>query len=1146
MTHSLPEKRLDMTLSDRLNQEEGWLYMTGMQALVSLPIEQARRDKSAGLNTGGYISGYRGSPIGRYDMELWNASEQLKAHNIVFQAGLNEDLAATAVWGSQLVGHFPGAKVDGVFSIWYGKAPGMDRSMDALRHANLAGTNPRGGSLLLVGDDHGAKSSTLACFSDLNFSSIGVPLLAPSNVQEVIDFGLHGISMSRFAGTLVGMKLVTDVIEGGGSVHIDPKSRVIRVPDAQEDVAIRPHRNFLEAERLLWDVKIQRAIEYARLNNLNLVHKSNKARIGIVSSGKSWQDLQQALVALGFDGKKIAEIPLRLLKVGMIWPLDPTVVSEFAEGLDAILVVEEKRGLIEDQIRTILYETAQSPRIVGKYFSRGAREIAFPNFGEFGPELVGGVVTRLINETYGKAVLLEPKQPTPLADFGMEVSRPPAFCAGCPHGRSTQVPSHSRALAGIGCHSMAALRHPAQTNSMSHMGGEGAMWLGQFPFTDEPHVFANMGDGTYNHSGLLAIRAAVAAGAPMTFKLLHNGFVSMTGGQPHDGQVSPRSMVKQLRAEGIKRIALVSDEPQKFRDICDGDGVTLHHRAEMDAVQAELRDIPEVTALIYDQPCATERRRLRKRGKWTDPDKRVYIDPEVCEGCGDCSTVSQCMAIEPLETPLGRKRKINQSSCNTDFSCLEGFCPSLVTVQNARPRKSETSALAIDTLEIPEPSIKALDSSWAILISGIGGTGVVTIGQMLAVAAHADGYFSSSLDITGLAQKYGAVHSHIKMAPDPKNLHATRIANGEAKAMIGCDLAVAAGNESLSKISRSDTLCVTDTTLVPTGEFSMNPDWTLNVDEQLARLTRPLGHRAVGVKAQEMAERVMGDRVFANMLLVGASWQQGGIPLSYEALMRGIELNGVAIEQNKRAFALGRLLIADPEAAVRLAGKKSHAANPRADETFEAIVSDRLARLADYGGAKFASRYSRAMAQARDSKLTEPAKMAAARGYFKLLAVKDEWEVARLYSRPEFMEQLKHNFEGNFKVSFHLGAWPFARRDKATGQVRKIEIGQWLLPAFRIMARLRWLRGSFVDPFKNNKEAKLHRELLRNFEADLELAYEFAEAKPNEIETLLALPERIRGFGHIREHQAANTNSHRRALRSSIATENSTSDSRVD
>ncbi len=1135
MTHSFPEKRLAMTLSDRLNQDEGWFYMTGMQALVSLPIRQARRDKSSGLNTGGYISGYRGSPIGRYDMELWNACAQLRAHNIVFQAGLNEDLAATAVWGSQLVGHFPGAKVDGVFSIWYGKAPGMDRSMDALRHANLAGTNPRGGSLVLVGDDHGAKSSTLACYSDLNFPSIGVPLLAPSNVQEVIDFGLHGIAMSRCAGTLVGMKLVTDVIEGGGSVYIDPKSPKILVPEAQEDVAIRPHRDFLAAEQLLWDVKVERATQYARLNNLNKVHKSDKARIGIVSSGKSWQDLQQALVTLGFDGGEIPKIPLRLLKVGMIWPLDPTVIGEFAQGLEMILVVEEKRGLLEDQIRTILYETAQSPRIVGKFFSRDAREIAFPNFGEFGPDLVGRVVNRLINETYSRAVLPEPKQPAPLSDLGQEVRRPPAFCAGCPHGRSTQVPSHSRALAGIGCHSMAALRHPAQTNSMSHMGGEGAMWLGQFPFTDEPHVFANMGDGTYNHSGLMAIRGAVAARAPMTYKLLHNGFVSMTGGQPHEGHVSPQSMVRQLRAEGIKRIAVVSDEPKKFKDMVTRDGITLHHRTEMDAVQAELRGIREVTALIYDQPCATERRRLRKRGKWADPAQRVYINPEVCEGCGECSTVSQCMAIEPLETPLGRKRKINQSSCNKDLSCLEGFCPSLVTVQNAKPRTSKPRALSIDTFEIPEPSIPALGSSWAIVISGIGGTGVVTIGQMLAVAAHADGYFSSSLDITGLAQKYGAVHSHVKMAPDPKNLHATRIATGEAKAMIGCDLAVAAGNESLSKICASDTLCVTDTTPVPTGEFSMNPDWTLNADEQLERLTRPLGHRAVGVQAQEMAERVLGDRVYANMLLVGASWQQGGIPLSYEALMRGIELNGVAIEQNKQAFALGRLVIADPAAAANLVGNPTQAANTLADEIFEDLVRDRLVRLNDYGGPKFASRYSRAMAQVRRSKLTEPAKLAAARGYFKLLAVKDEWEVARLYARPEFMEQVKREFEGKVKLSFHLGAWPFARRDKATGHVRKIEIGQWLFPAFRIMAGLRWLRGSFLDPFKNNKEAKLHRELLRNFEADLALACAFAEAKPKEVETLLALPERIRGFGHIREQQAANTSAHRRVLRNTIS-----------
>ncbi|MEZ5676287.1 MAG: indolepyruvate ferredoxin oxidoreductase family protein [Thalassovita sp.] len=795
MTEYVPTKRLEMTLEDRLHQDEGWVYMTGMQALVRLPIQQRKRDAAAGLNTGGYISGYRGSPIGTYDMNLWQAEATLKEYNIHFQPGLNEDLAATATWGAQMVGTFPGAKVDGVFSIWYGKAPGMDRSMDPLRHANLAGTNPKGGTLLLVGDDHGAKSSTLACYSDLNFASLGAPLLAPANAQDVLDMGLHGIAMSRYSGTLSGMKLVTDVVEGGGSVYVSPTSPEIVIPPMDgPDTSIKPFTPIPLQEQMLWDVKLRKVLAYARANHLNKQDGPDNARIGIIAAGKAWQDLSQALAGLGYQDGKIGNLPVRRLKVGMVWPLDPQLIADFAEGLETVIVVEEKRPLLEDQIRAMLYGSGKAPRIVGKTYSGQAYSAdpdacAFPNFGEIDPGKITEVLVKIAKETDPDCGLSMPNRPEAPPSLGAGAVRLPSFCAGCPHGRSTQVIDGSRALAGIGCHTMAMLRDPLKTNSVSHMGGEGVMWLGQYPFTDEPHVFSNMGDGTYFHSGLMAIRAAIATKANITYKLLHNGFVSMTGGQPHDGEISPEQMVAQLRGEGVERIALVTDEVEKFdgKGIFSG-GVSLHPRTELELVQKELREMPGVTVIIYDQPCATERRRLRKRGKWVDPDKRVFINPEVCEGCGDCSTVSACMAIEPLETELGRKRKINQSSCNKDFSCVEGFCPSFVTLSGATPRKARRKDVTIDVNHLPEPVMRPIDGSWSILVSGIGGAGVVTVGQTLAVAAHADGYFSSNLDITGLAQKYGAVHSHIKIASSPDDMRATRIATGEADALIGCDL----------------------------------------------------------------------------------------------------------------------------------------------------------------------------------------------------------------------------------------------------------------------------------------------------------------------------------------------------------------------
>ncbi|MFV0383608.1 indolepyruvate ferredoxin oxidoreductase family protein [Paracoccus sp. (in: a-proteobacteria)] len=1128
-------KRLDFDLSDRLTRDEGWVYMTGMQALVRLPIQQRKRDQAAGLNTGGYISGYRGSPIGRYDMELWQAREALQAHGIVFQPGVNEDLAATATWGSQMVGLFPGARVEGVFSIWYGKAPGMDRAMDPIRHSNFAGTNPKGGSLLLVGDDHGAKSSTVACYSDYNFVSAGIPLLAPANAQEVLDYGLHGIALSRYAGCLAGMKLVTDVIEGGGSVRVGPDQPRIVLPEAAPRQGITPFTPILEQERLLYDGRIARALDYIRANGLNRISGADDARIGVVAAGKSWQDLSQALAGMGWDGQYLAGMGMRLLKVGAAWPLDDAMVRQFAQGLETIVVVEEKRPFLEDQIRACLYGQDGTPRIIGKTFAgqvyaHDAGETAFPNFGEFDPALIRSVLTRAITDLDPAAPVSVPNAAggTPPLDKPGAL-RMPSFCAGCPHGRSTQVPDGSRALAGIGCHTMAVFRDPQKTNSITQMGGEGAAWLGQFPFTDEGHVFANMGDGTYFHSGLLAIRAAVASEANITYKLLYNGFVSMTGGQRVDGDLDPLRMIDQILAEGVRAVALVADEPDKYHAATLPANVTLHPRGQMDAVQRRMRELPGVTAIIYDQPCATERRRLRKRGKWDDPDRRVFINPEVCEGCGDCSTVSGCMAIEPLETALGRKRVINQSSCNKDFSCVEGFCPSFVTVSGVQPKRAAVAVVNIDSSALPKPVLPKVGGSWAVLVSGIGGAGVVTVGQTLAVAAHIEGWFSSNLDITGLSQKYGAVHSHIKMARTPQDMAATRIAAAEANALIGCDLVVAAGDEALSRLNLDHALAVTDTTLVPTSDFARNPDWRLNAGEQMARLTRLLGDRARALDAQGLAARILGDAVYANMVLIGASWQQGALPLSHQALMRAIDLNGIRPAENRRAFDLGRLAIADPDAVAEMLPATAARAETL---TLDQVIAHRADLLTGYQDAALARRYTDMVARVRGV-AGDDAAMAVSRGYYKLLAPKDEWEVARLYAQPAFARALADTFEGTPKLTFHIGAWPLGGRD---GRTKRAMPGGLMMRAFGLMTRLRRLRGTVLDPFRNSAEAKLARRLLADYEADIDFALEHARrAASAEVIALLSLPDRIRGYGHVRARHATEAEQRRTRLRAAIS-----------
>ncbi len=1175
------ESRLAMTLADRYTAERGWLYMTGTQALVRLPIQQRMRDAAAGHDTGAYISGYRGSPLGRYDVELWAAGELLKEHNIVFRSGLNEDLAATAIWGSQYVGAFPGAKVEGVFGIWYGKGPGVDRSGDALRHANMAGSSPLGGVVALAGDDHGVKSSTVANFSDQMFIAVGMPVLYPSNTQELLDFGLHGFALSRFSGCWVGMKVVTDVVEGGGSVYVAPDSPAIVVP---QDFTLPPggvHARAVDMgipqEDRLYHHKLYAALAYARANGLNrLTVDPADAQIGIVSAGKAWQDTLQAMANLGLTDALAAGMGLRLLKVGMTWPLDPEIVREFARGLHTIVVVEEKRPVLEDQIRAILYGAAAAPAIVGKHvgsyvFDAQRGPAAFPNAGETSPALVARVLLEVLREELPGCGLASPS-PSTQANAAATIpatgqaagaaaaagalaapARMPGFCSGCPHNRSTKLPEGSRALAGIGCHGMAMLMNPLQTTTISHMGAEGVMWLGQQPFTSEKHVFSNLGDGTYTHSGFLAIRQAIAAHVPITYKILYNGFVSMTGGQPIESGLTPLQILQELAAEGVGRMALVADEPGRYEGVSLPACVTLHHRAEMDAVQRELRDYPDVSVIVYDQPCATERRRLRKRGKWEDPEKRSFINASVCEGCGDCGKASNCMSIEPLETEFGRKRRINQSTCNKDFSCVEGFCPSFVTVHGGRLRRPQRSDDVADRRAaadrghvdaLPEPSLPSPQGVFSIMIGGIGGTGVVTIGQTLAVAAHLEGWYSSNLDVTGLSQKYGAVLSHVRIARTPDALHATRISTGEADTLVGCDLIVAAGDEAISKLAAGRSRGVVCTDLIPTGEFARNPDWRVDGAALADRVKSALGGDVLLLEGQRLATTLLGDAIAANMFMLGAAWQLGQVPLALASIERAIELNGVAVDMNRRAFQWGRRAAHDLPAVERsaqqVAGAQVIGFAPRHAHALAEIVARRVEFLTGYRNAAYAQRYAALVDQVRAAEeragLGDALARAVARYYFKLLAPKDEWEVARLYTGPEFRQQLEQAFEGDYTLHFHVGAWPFGRVDPKTGKAVKREVGPWLAKAFAVVAALRFLRGGVLDPFRNSAERRLERRLLAQYEADVAQWIAGLHAGNHALAVKLAsLPEKIRGFGHVKLEHAAIAEKERAGLLAQFA-----------
>jgi len=1133
---------LPVSLEDKYTLDSGRVYLTGTQALVRLPMIQRERDLAAGLNTAGFISGYRGSPLGGFDQALWKAKTHLEKHHIRFQPGVNEELAATAIWGSQQVGLFEGAKYDGVFAMWYGKGPGVDRCGDVFKHANAAGTAQHGGVLLIAGDDHACKSSTLPHQSEHAFDAAMIPVLYPVGVQEIIELGLHGFAMSRYSGCYVAFKVVSDTVDSSASIRVDADSPKILLPDdfqlPDNGVNIRWPDAPMDQELRLQHDKIYAALAYARVNRLNRIAiDSPQPRLGIIASGKSYLDVLQALEDLGIDAHHAAQIGLRLYKVTMPWPLEPQGVRQFAEGLEEILVVEEKRQLIEYQIKEQLYNWKGDvrPRVIGKYDEHGEWEThrgewLLPAAGELTPAMIARVIAARIARFHTSPIIearlrfLEAKEAA-LARPRGKVTRIPYFCSGCPHNTSTRVPEGSKALAGIGCHYMAIWIRPEETMTFTQMGGEGASWIGIQPFTETRHVFANLGDGTYYHSGLLAIRAAVASKVNITYKILYNDAVAMTGGQPMDGPLDVPIITRQVHAEGVSKIAVVTDQPEKYAGVTDfAPGVTLHHRDELDTVQRQLREVPGCSVLVYDQTCAAEKRRRRKRGTYPDPQKRVVINEAVCEGCGDCSVKSNCLSVVPVETEFGRKRAIDQSTCNKDYSCVNGLCPSFVTVEGGSLRKRK-SVIQEVLAELPAPPLPELDKPYGILVTGVGGTGVVTIGALIGMAAHLEGKGVAVLDMAGLAQKGGSVYTHIRIGREPEALHAVRIAAGEADVVLGCDMIVAASDEAIAKMQSGLTKAVINGDVSPTGGFTQNPDMQIPKTEMETAIRDAVGFDAAEfVDATGLATALLGDSIATNLFMVGYAWQKGLIPVEAASILHAIELNGTAVESNTKAFEWGRRAAQDPASVQRIA-KPAEALSKsrRLSAGLEEMVTRRVEFLTAYQNVAYAERYRRLVsrvkeAESRQTKGNTGLSEAVARYYFKLLAYKDEYEVARLYTDGEFEKRINEQFEGDFKLVFHLAPPIMERINPTTGEPVKRAFGPWMMRAFTLLAKMKVLRGTALDIFGYSAERKLERALIAGYEKNIEEILKRLKAETYaEAVELASIPEQIRGFGPVKE-----------------------------
>jgi len=1139
----VPMNLIDVSMVDKYRLERGRVFLTGTQSFVRLALEQRRRDLCAGLNTAGYVTGYRGSPLGGMDREFNNARKILREFNIQFHPAVNEDLAATALWGSQQVNLEQGAKQDGVFGIWYGKGPGVDRSGDVFRHANLAGTAPLGGVLALFGDDPACKSSTVPSQSEYAMIDAQMPFLNPVDVSEVIEYGLIGIAMSRYSGCWIGLKCISDNVDSSASITIDPTStKIVTPPDFQipdGGLSIRWPDPPIDQEFRLHEYKLYAAQAFARANSLNrITFDSAKARFGILAAGKAYLDTIQALNDLGIGPHEAAKIGLRVIKVGMPWPLEPYFIRTFTEGLDEVLVIEEKRPVIESQFKELLYNCSPKnrPRVVGKF--NEANEPMLPSAGELSPARIAKVIAKRLEPLYRSEAIsrhlqfLDGKE-AELKARKIDFERLPYFCSGCPHNTSTKVPEGSRAAAGIGCHYM-VLWMDRNTSTFTHMGGEGANWIGQAPFTKTEHIFTNLGDGTYFHSGIMAIRAAVAAGVNITYKILYNDAVAMTGGQPMDGPLDVPAIARQIHAEGIQRIAIVTDEHGRYPPgILWPPNITFHDRHEMDVLQREFRDLKGVTAIVYDQTCAAEKRRRRKRGTLPDPAKRVFINEFVCEGCGDCGETSNCVSVTPKETELGRKRAIDQSACNKDFTCVDGFCPSFVTIEGAELKKP-IKAQRVNSTDIfptvPLPTPKCIESTkpYAIIVGGIGGTGVVTISAIIAMAAHISQKGVTVLDMAGLAQKNGAVYAHIRICDQVEKLHSVRISAGGADLLIGCDMVTAGGWEALSKLDRGRTRAIINSHRTMTADFTRNPDLAFpehDIKQSIAAAVGKNGEEcnANFLEATELARKLVGDSIAANLFLIGYAFQKELLPLTESALIKAIELNGVAVEINKQAFQWGRFYAVDPTSIEALVSKNVQTVmrpKPSRDEFIERRIKD----LTDYQNATYADRYremvekvietERSQIPESDGALAE----AVAQSYFKLLAIKDEYEVARLYTDGRFQRAIEDTFEAYNTLKLHLAPPFLAKVNPSTGFPIKKMYGFWMFKAFRLLAKFKVLRGTFFDPFAMTEERKQERKDIHNFETVMQILIDGVTSDTYHAAIKIAtLPQKLRGFGHIKD-----------------------------
>ena len=1126
-----------VTLDDKYVLESGRVYLTGTQALVRLPMMQRQRDLAAGLNTAGYISGYRGSPLGGFDQALWQAKRFIKNNHIEFQPGVNEDLAATALWGTQQIHLYPGARYDGVFGMWYGKGPGVDRSGDVLKHANYAGTAKHGGIVALAGDDHMAKSSTTAHQSEPALIAAAIPIIHAASVQEYLDLGLHAFALSRYSGLWVAFKVVSETVDSSASVHVDPHRIDIQLPTdfalPPDGVHIRWPDDWLGQERRTLTVKHPAALAYWRANKLDrLMMGRADARFGIVTVGKSYLDVRQALDELGIDDAEAERLGLAVYKVALVWPLETEGVSAFAQGKREILVVEEKRPIIEQQLKDALFNAPadRRPVVVGKTDERGQKLLKID--GELTPfEIASALVARfgldgLSARTKQRFEALQRRSSRQVRNE-TGIARVPYFCSGCPHNSSTKVPEGSMAMAGIGCHTL-AINMERNTKTFTHMGAEGATWVGANHFTDMPHVFQNLGDGTYFHSGYMAIRHAIATNTTITYKILYNDAVAMTGGQPHDGIVRPWTISQQVHAEGVRRIALVSDDPDKYPIGTEwAPGVTFHHRSALDDVQRELREWKGVSVLIYDQTCAAEKRRRRKRGTFPDPARRVFINQAVCEGCGDCSVQSNCLSVTPVETEFGTKRAIDQSSCNKDFSCLNGFCPSFVTIEGGGVRKGKADKKsAVAPTEPPLPAAPVLpavaDKPYGVLITGIGGTGVVTIGAIMGTAAHIEGKGVTVLDQLGMAQKGGAVISHVRIGASPEALHAVRLGAGGADLLLGCDLVVSASADALARLEPGATRAIVNTHQTITGEFTRKPDLAFPANTLKLSVEAAAGAEACDfVEATEIATALLGDSIATNMFMLGYAYQKGLIPIGHESLEKAIELNGAAVTMNTSAFRWGRRAAHDRAAVEKLLAPAENVVPFRISRTVDEIVASRTEHLTGYQNRALAERYKALVETVRAAEqktgkngLAE----AVARNYAKLLAYKDEYEVARLYADAAFQAGIERQFEGDYRLKFHLAPPLLASRDPKTGHLIKQEFGAWMLPAFKLLAKFKFLRGTAFDPFGHTAERKTERALIGEYEALVgELLAGLSATNHDLAVRLASVPGDIKGYGHVKD-----------------------------